>query len=65
MTDKGKGKSIVIGDPRTSNILQGWIARKASDKKTNKFGDVGGGGVDLIEESSTTTWPEHRGRSNT
>ena len=36
MADKGKGKNIVIGDPRTSNISQGGIARKALDKKTNK-----------------------------
>ena len=36
MADKGKGESIVIGDPHTSNISQGGIARKAPDKKTNK-----------------------------
>jgi hypothetical protein len=36
MADKGKGKSIVIGDHHTSNISQGGIARKAPDKKTNK-----------------------------
>jgi hypothetical protein len=34
MVDKDKGKSIFIGDPRTLNILQGRIARKAPDKKT-------------------------------
>jgi hypothetical protein len=38
----GKGKSIVIGDPCTSNISQGRIARKAPDKKTNKFGGARG-----------------------
>jgi hypothetical protein len=43
MTDKGKGKSIVIGDPRIPNISQGGIARKAPDKKTNKSEGVGGG----------------------
>jgi hypothetical protein len=42
MANKGKGKSIVIGDPRTLNISQGGIARKAPDKKTNKSGGVGG-----------------------
>jgi hypothetical protein len=36
MADKGKGKSIIIGDPRTSNILLGGITKKALDKKTNK-----------------------------
>jgi hypothetical protein len=42
MVDKGKNESIVIGDPRTSNILQGGIVQKASDKKTNKSGGIGG-----------------------
>ena len=42
MADKGKGESIVICDPRTSNISQGWIARKAPDKKNKKSGGVGG-----------------------
>jgi hypothetical protein len=42
MVDKSKGKSIVIGDPRTSNKSQGGIAWKAPDKKTNKFGGTGG-----------------------
>jgi hypothetical protein len=36
VADKGKGKTIVIGDPRTSNISLGVIAWKAPDKKTNK-----------------------------
>jgi hypothetical protein len=34
--DKGKGKNIVIIDPRTSNISQEEIARKAPDKETSK-----------------------------
>jgi hypothetical protein len=42
MADKGKGKSNVLGDPRTSNISQGGIARKAPDKKTNKSEGTGG-----------------------
>jgi hypothetical protein len=42
MVDKGKGKSIVIGDPHTSSISQGGIARKALDKKTNKSGGARG-----------------------
>jgi hypothetical protein len=42
MADKGKGKSIIVGDPCMSNISQGGIIRKAPDKKTNKFGGVGG-----------------------
>jgi hypothetical protein len=42
MADKGKSESIIIGDPRTSNISQGWIARKAPDKNTNKSGGTGG-----------------------
>jgi hypothetical protein len=45
-------KSIVIGDPRTSNISQGGLARKAHDKKTNKSGDAGGTGS--IEQPSMT-----------
>ena len=42
VADKGKGKKIGIGDPHTSNISQGGIARKAPDRKTNKSGGVGG-----------------------
>jgi hypothetical protein len=42
VADKGKGKHIVIGDPSTSNISQEEIARKALDRKTNKFGGTGG-----------------------
>jgi hypothetical protein len=42
MIVKGKGESIVIEDPRTSNISQGGIARKALGKKTNKSRDAGG-----------------------
>jgi hypothetical protein len=52
MADKGKGENIVIGDPRTSNISQGGIARKAPDKKTNKSRDAG---ASSIEQPSTTT----------
>jgi pyruvate formate-lyase activating enzyme-like uncharacterized protein len=37
MADKGKGKGIVIGDPRMSIISQKEIARKASDEKAKKF----------------------------
>jgi hypothetical protein len=44
VADKGKGENIVISDPRTSNIPQEEIARKAPDKKTSKSGGVGGGG---------------------
>jgi hypothetical protein len=42
LADKGKDKNTVIGDPCTSNILQEGIARKAPDRKTNKFGGTGG-----------------------
>jgi hypothetical protein len=42
VADKGKGENIVISDPRTSNISQEEIARKAPDKKTNKSGGAGG-----------------------
>jgi hypothetical protein len=42
VADKGKGKNIVIGDSHTSNISQEEIARKASDRKTNKYGSGGG-----------------------
>jgi hypothetical protein len=33
VADKGKDKNTIIGDPRTSNISQEEIARKAPDKK--------------------------------
>jgi hypothetical protein len=42
VADQGKGKNIVIDDPRTSNISQEEIARKAPDRKTNKLGGAGG-----------------------
>jgi hypothetical protein len=42
MSDKGKAKNIVIGDPRILNISQGGIARKAPDKKTSKCGGARG-----------------------
>jgi hypothetical protein len=42
VTDKGKGKNIVIGDPRTSNISKGGIGRKTLDRKTNKSEGAGG-----------------------
>jgi hypothetical protein len=42
MADKGKGKGIVIGDPRMTDISQKEIARKASDEKAKKSEDVGG-----------------------
>jgi hypothetical protein len=42
VADKGKGKNIVIGDPRTSNISQEEIAWKAQYKNTNKSGSAGG-----------------------
>jgi hypothetical protein len=48
IVDIGKGKSIVISDPCTSNISQGRIGRKAPDKKTNKF--RGAMGVGSIEQ---------------
>jgi hypothetical protein len=42
VTDKGKGENIVISDPRTSNISQEEIARKAPDKETSKSRGAGG-----------------------
>jgi hypothetical protein len=44
VADKGKCKNIIIGDPHTSNISQGEVARKTSYRKTNKSGATGGGG---------------------
>jgi hypothetical protein len=38
VADKGKDKNTIIGDPCTSNISPEGIARKAPDRKTNKFG---------------------------
>jgi hypothetical protein len=42
MADKGKGKGIVISDPRMSNISQKEIARKAPDEKAKKSEGAGG-----------------------
>jgi hypothetical protein len=42
MADKSKSKNIIIDDPRTSNISQKEVARKAPDNKTNKSGSAGG-----------------------
>jgi hypothetical protein len=42
VVDKGKGENIVISDPRTSNISQEEIARKAPNKKTSKSGGARG-----------------------
>jgi hypothetical protein len=42
MADKGKGKGIVIDNPRMSIISQKEIARKASDEKAKKSEDAGG-----------------------
>jgi hypothetical protein len=37
VADKGKGKNIIIGDPRTSNISpKEEIAQKTPDKETSK-----------------------------
>jgi hypothetical protein len=36
VADKRKGKNIIIGDPRMSNISQGGIAQKSPDRNTNK-----------------------------
>jgi hypothetical protein len=42
MADKGKGKDIIIGNPRMSNISQKEIARKAPDDKAKKSRGTGG-----------------------
>jgi hypothetical protein len=42
MADKGKGKGIVIGDPRMSNISQKEIAQKAPNEKARKSEGAGG-----------------------
>jgi hypothetical protein len=52
--DKGKGKNIAIGDPRTLSISQGGIARKAPDRKTNKFGGTRGRLSRAAKQSSLT-----------
>jgi hypothetical protein len=68
VADKGKGKNIVIGDPRTSNISQGGIAQKAPEKKTNKSEGVGGRAQSIgrakLPDSSIADGPAHaRGQS--
>jgi hypothetical protein len=52
VADKGKSKNIVIGDPRTSNIAQEEIDRKAPDRKTNKSGGARGRLNQAAEQSS-------------
>jgi hypothetical protein len=42
MANKGKGKGIVIGDPRMSIVSQKEIAQKASDEKAKKSEGAGG-----------------------
>jgi hypothetical protein len=42
MADKGKGKGIIIDDPRISNISQKEIIQKAPDEKAKRSGGVGG-----------------------
>jgi hypothetical protein len=42
MADKGKGKGIVIDNPRMSIISQKEIAWKVLDKKAKKSEDTGG-----------------------
>jgi hypothetical protein len=38
-TDKGRGKNIIVGDPRVPNLSCGVVTRKAPDKrKSNKTG---------------------------
>jgi hypothetical protein len=49
-----KGKNIVIGDPRTSNISQGGIIRKAPEKKSNKSGGTRGRRNRATEQSFLT-----------
>jgi hypothetical protein len=51
VADKGKGENIVISDPRTSNISQEEIDRKAPNKKTSKSGGVGGGGAQVRSQA--------------
>jgi hypothetical protein len=41
VANKGKGKNIIIGDPRTQNVSRGVDTLKALDKrKANKTGGV-------------------------
>jgi hypothetical protein len=43
VTDKDKGRNIIIGIPLTSNISQGVVTRKALNKiRTNKTGGTEG-----------------------
>jgi hypothetical protein len=49
-----KGKNIVIGDPRTSNISQEGIIRIALDKKTSKSGGTRGRRNRAAEQSFQT-----------
>jgi hypothetical protein len=66
VADKGKCKNIIIGDPHTSNISQGEVARKTSYRKTNKSGATGGGGGQaqlssraMLPDSSITNCSTH------
>jgi hypothetical protein len=54
VADKVKGKNIIIGNPRTSNISQGGIARKPPHRKINKSGGAGGRLNRVLEQNSLT-----------
>jgi hypothetical protein len=54
VADKGKGRNIIICDPRTPNISQEEIAQKAPDRKTNKSGGAGG----QAQQSSLSKLPD-------
>jgi hypothetical protein len=52
VADKGKGKNIIIGDPRTSKGSRGVVAQKAPGKKTNKTGGTKDKGDRTVDQSS-------------
>jgi hypothetical protein len=61
VADKGKGKNIIIGDPRTSNGSRGVVTHKSPGKKTNK---TVGTGTRAIGQSIKAPYLAYRERSN-
>jgi co-chaperonin GroES (HSP10) len=52
MSDKDKGKGIIIGDPHTTKLSQGVVAQMAPNKKTNKTEGARGKGDRTADQSS-------------
>jgi hypothetical protein len=61
VTDKGKSKNIIIGNPRTPNLSRIVVTQKAADKINTE--GVGGEGASTIRYPITVTCPTYVVRS--